>query len=119
MFGSLLELKFDPVKNEDQQEAALEFVLKYWQIVSESLPQYWADIVQMPPIGVAKSKQFPGRSRFKYRLLEETGIRAFSRLAEEVMNYAWIDGSSSPRLGYCRRPNDEVGRERGTEVGSC
>ena len=96
MFGSLLELKFDPVKNEDQQEAALEFVLKYWQIVSESLPQYWADIVQMPPIGVAKSKQFPGRSRFKYRLLEETGIRAFSRLAEEVMNYAWIDGSSSP-----------------------
>ena len=96
MFGSELTVKFDPEHNEDQQEMGLEFVLRYWQIVSESLPQYWSDVELLPVVGTKKSKDRPGRSKFRYRLLEETGIRAFSRLAQEVMNYAWIDGASSP-----------------------
>ena len=96
MFDSAIKLKFDPEKNEHQQEAALEFVLKYWQIVSDCFPLYWSDIELLPPIGASRSQQFPGRSQFKYRLLEETGIRAFSRLAGEVLNYSWIEGASSP-----------------------
>ncbi len=96
MFDSEIKLGFDPIKNEDQQEAALEFVLTYWQIVSDCLPLYWSDINLLPQVGARRTRQFPGRSQFKYRLLEETGIRAFSRLAGEVLSYAWIDGASSP-----------------------
>ena len=96
MFGRMLKLKFDPESNEPQQEAGLAFVLRYWQIVSESLSDYWCDMEMMPPIGSPKSREYPGRWAFRYRLLEETGIRAFARLANEVLTYAWIEGASAP-----------------------
>ena len=96
MFGPLLKVKFNPEKSDRQQESGLVFVLKYWQIVSDSFPDYWADMRLMPSIGSQKSGDFPGRNGFQYRLLEETGIRAFARLANEVLTYAWIEGASAP-----------------------
>lgn len=93
MFGDAVRTakKFDPYKDEKIQERAIEYVLSYWKAVRENLPEFWADIEKMPPIGAKKSKEKPGTTAFTYRLLEETGIRAFSELASELFALTWMD----------------------------
>ena len=97
MFGRALQImKFDPAHNTHQQESALEFTLLYWRTVKEALPAFWADMDRMPAVGVHKSKEHPGTTRFRYRLLEETGLRAFSRLACDLFAMTWMDALQTP-----------------------
>ena len=97
MFGRALQIKkFDPAHNPHQQESALEFTLLYWRTVKDALPAFWADMEQMPAIGANKSKNHPGTRQFKYRLLEETGLRAFSRLACDLFAMTWMDALQTP-----------------------
>lgn len=87
---------FDPFSSKDVRPAAIEFVLNYWRAVRDAMPEFWADMDKMPNFGVKKSKDKPGTTGFDYRLLEETGIRAFSKLASELFVTTWIDGMKSP-----------------------
>lgn len=97
MFGRSLQIKrFDPERNTGQQEPALEFTLLYWRTIRDSLPKFWSDADRMPPVGIRKSKEQPGTTGFKYRLLEETGLRAFSRLACDLFAMTWMDALHTP-----------------------
>ena len=97
MFGRALQIKkFNPENNSQQQESALEFALLYWRTVRDSLPTFWSDIDYMPPVDTHKSKQQPGTRAFRYRLLEETGLRAFSRLACDLFAMTWMDALHAP-----------------------
>jgi hypothetical protein len=98
MFGSLLRTSqsFDPNLDSSLREAAMEMVLRYWHTVSLSFPDLWSDIDSMPTPGHKKTKEKPGSSGFRYRLLEETGIRAFSKLGEKLFVAAWIPSLRSP-----------------------
>jgi DGQHR domain-containing protein len=97
MFGdSLIPLDFNPRKDESVQESAIEFTLRYWRFVSECLDKYWSDIDHMPPVGTKKTKERRGTGAFQYRLLEETGIRAFSQLASDLFAITWIEHARSP-----------------------
>src|SRR5439155_9274971 len=71
-------------------------VLRFWKSVKDSMQEFWSDMDLMPPVGSAKSTAKPGRSKFKYRLLEETGLRAFSKLASDLFRVNWIEGLKSP-----------------------
>lgn len=88
--------QFDPQQDEKVRTSAIAFVLKYWQTVKESMPEFWSDMEKMPSINTKKSKEYPGTNSFRYRLLEETGIRAFSKLASELFSITWIEGIRSP-----------------------
>ena len=97
MFGRTLQIKkFDPERQAHQQERALEFTLLYWRAVRDSLPRFWADIDRMPSVGAHRSKEQPGTRGFQYRLLEETGLRAFSRLACDLFAMTWMDALQTP-----------------------
>ena len=97
MFGRALQIKkFDPGRNSQQQETALEFTLLYWRTVREALPTFWSDLAHMPSVGTHKSKEEPGTTGFRYRLLEETGLRAFSRLACDLFAMTWMEALQTP-----------------------
>jgi DGQHR domain-containing protein len=87
---------FDPYEDETVRTLAIDFVLKYWQTVKDSMPEFWSDMDKMPPLNTKKSKEQPGTSDFRYRLLEETGIRAFSKLAPELFTATWMESQRSP-----------------------
>ena len=97
LFGRALQIKkFDPARYLHQQETALEFTLTYWRTVKEALPMFWADIDKLPAVRVHKSKEHPGTRAFEYRLLEETGLRAFSRLGCDLFAMTWMDALQTP-----------------------
>jgi len=85
--------RFDPSLNEQNQSKAMLFILEYWRLVSTVFKPMWDDIQLMPPVGVKKSPAHPGRGRFKYRLLEETGLRAFAKLGSRILHRSWISTS--------------------------
>jgi DGQHR domain-containing protein len=93
---------FDPWKEDSIQEAAISYVLEYWKAVRDAMPEYWSDMDLMPAIGVKKSKENPGTSAFRFRLLEETGIRAMSRLASELFAITWMGGMRAPSFEAIR-----------------
>lgn len=94
---------FDPWKDESVQLAAIGHILDYWRAVRDTMPEYWSDMDLMPPVGTKKSKEEkPGTSAFKWRLLEETGIRAFSKLANELFGLTWMPGMRAPSFEAIR-----------------
>lgn len=101
---------FDPHKDEKLQESAIEMLLTFWRKVRDNMPTLWSDMYLMPPVGQSKSKEYPGTSQFRYRLLEETGIRAMSRLAGDIFSRAWVPDLKQPAWDavehYLRRLND-------------
>lgn len=88
--------QFDPNKNPAVRQKAIQYILDYWRIVRDCMPELWADIEKMPNLNQRRSKDHPGTRAFDYRLLEETGIRAFSKLASELFSTTWISGAGSP-----------------------
>jgi DGQHR domain-containing protein len=81
---------FRPDANEDSQAKAMFFLLEYWKTVSEVFGVMWADIELMPAPNVKKSTANPGRGRFRYRLLEETGLVAIAKLGSKILHKSWI-----------------------------
>jgi DGQHR domain-containing protein len=104
---------FDPYQDKEVRAAAIGFVLNYWRTVRDAMPEFWADMEKMPNISVKKSKDKPGTSDFDYRLLEETGIRAFSKLAAKLFVTTWIDGIKSPAFELISKYLEKMaGREQ-------
>jgi len=87
---------YNPEANDETREASIEMVLTYWNKVSESMPQFWSDFEKLPPIQSKKSAAKPGIKKFDYRLLEETGIRAFSKLAADLFSISWLSQLAKP-----------------------
>jgi DGQHR domain-containing protein len=88
--------RFRPGESQDTATRAIEFLIQYWRLVSTELPLFWSDMMKMPPVNGTKSAAHPGTRKFEYRLLEETGIRAMSRLGSDILRAAWMNTSQSP-----------------------
>lgn len=94
---------FDPDTDEKVRASAIDLVLKYWQTVKESMPEFWSDMDKMPEINTKKTDDKPGTNRFRYRLLEETGIRALSKLASELFITTWMENIKSPSFDNIKK----------------
>jgi len=84
---------FKPGESVESKAKGLRISLMYWQAVSECFPVMWSDIDLMPPSGSKKSTTNPGRNKFKYRLLEETGLMAFAKLGSRVLMRSYLRDS--------------------------
>jgi len=80
--------------SEENQQKAMSILLTYWKIVSQIFGNMWADIHMLPSPGANKSSINPGRNKFEYRLLEETGLRAFARLGSIILLRSWVGASA-------------------------
>jgi DNA sulfur modification protein DndB len=78
---------------EVNQQKAMSILLLYWKSVSQIFENMWSDINLLPQPGASKSNATPGRSKFEYRLLEETGLRAFARLGSIILYKSWMSNS--------------------------
>jgi DNA sulfur modification protein DndB len=85
---------FRPESSEENQQKAMSMLLSYWKAVSQVFGNMWADIQVLPSSGANKTSNNPGRSKFEYRLLEETGLRAFARLGSNILYKSWMPASS-------------------------
>ena len=81
---------FRPDQDKESQSRGLRFALRYWQAVAENFPTLWSDMSLMPAPQSPRSSTYPGRSKFKHRLLEETGLRAFAKLGSRVLHRAYM-----------------------------
>lgn len=88
--GYLVNNTFRPEESSENMAKAMVIALTYWRKVSECFPELWSDINLMPAPNASKSKQAPGRSKFQYRLLEETGLKAFAKIAPKILYSAWM-----------------------------
>jgi hypothetical protein len=83
---------FRPDTSEENKAKGMEFLLQYWITVSIIFSDMW-EIELLPSSGFKKSTANPGRNKFKYRLLEETGLKAFAKLGSKIFFKAWITNS--------------------------
>lgn len=83
-------------KDDMTREVALEVTIRFWRSVKECLSPFWDDIKYLPPVGEPTTKDHPGALQFRYRLLEETGLRAFSRLGSRLLRMNWIGSEAGP-----------------------
>lgn len=79
---------------EENQQKAMFILLAYWKAVSQIFGNMWADIHMLPAPGTNRTPGNPGRNKFEFRLLEETGLRAFARLGSNILYKAWLAQSS-------------------------
>ncbi len=79
---------------EENQQKAMSMLLSYWKAVSQIFGNMWADIHMLPAPGANKTSSNPGRNKFEYRLLEETGLRAFARLGSNILYKSWLPAIS-------------------------
>jgi DGQHR domain-containing protein len=77
---------------EENQLKAMSVLQNYWKLVSQVFQTMWSDINSLPRPGEKKLAS-QGRSKFEYRLLEETGLRAFGRLGSNILLKSWIPAS--------------------------
>lgn len=87
---------FDPTREDAIRELAIQHLLMYWKAVKTAFPAQWQDMEKLPPVGQARSAAHQGARAFEWRLLEETGIRAFSRLGSDLFSLNWAAGIQTP-----------------------
>ena len=97
--------------SKETQAKGLRVLLIYWQTVEKCFPELWSDMKKMPQVGVPKSSSFPGRNKFKYRLLEETGLRAFAKLGSKVLNSAYLRESGDIAWETVERILSDISRD--------
>ena len=85
--------------SEEDQAKAMAFLQSYWKLVSQTFDGMWQEIHKLPPPNAQKSRQHPGRTKFEYRILEETGIRAFAMLAPRIFWKSWMDKDNERDIG--------------------
>lgn len=78
--------------DEDNQLKAMTVLQSYWRLVSQVFENMWNDIYVLPQPGDKRTSN-QGRSKFEYRLLEETGLRALGRLGSNILLKSWITAS--------------------------
>jgi DGQHR domain-containing protein len=78
---------------DDNQLKAMEILQRYWRSVSEVFDEMWSDIGFLPSPGQQRGTA-GGRTKFQFRLLEETGLRAFGRLGSNILLKSWLPGSA-------------------------
>ena len=84
---------FKPDVSIEDRARGLRIALMYWQSVKDCFPVMWSDIERMPSPRTSKTPANPGRTKFEYRLLEETGLMAFAKLGSKVLNKAYLKNS--------------------------
>jgi DGQHR domain-containing protein len=87
--------KFDPVNGGDDLRAkGIEILIEYWKRVRDAFPDQWADMELMPDPHQKKSTAMPGTKKFRFRLLEGTGLLAFAKIGSKILYRSWIPSSS-------------------------
>lgn len=102
---------FRPEESPDSQAKAISFLLEYWKLVKLSFAPFWDDVGKMPDIGQPKSVEQPGTTKFDWRILEETGVRAFSKLGADLLWKSWMDGSKAPAFEQVKKYLDELAKQ--------
>ncbi len=102
---------FRPDESPENQTRAISFLLEYWKLVRQSFGYFWDDIKKMPDPGEPKSAERPGTTKFEWRILEETGVRAFSKLGADLLWKAWIEGSKVPAFEQVKKYLDELAKQ--------
>lgn len=88
---------FRPDGSDANRQKAISYLLKYWSLVQSVFATQWSDIENIPSPGEERDKEkHRGTRAFRYRVLEETGIRALSKLASLIFQQSWMKQSSSP-----------------------
>ena len=64
----------------------VDILNKFWEAVADALPEEWADINKLDDEGCR------GRSDFDYKLLETTGLIAWSHIAPQILSRVYQDG---------------------------
>jgi DNA sulfur modification protein DndB len=78
---------FDDGKFEDfDEDRKVETFIKYWTIISTELDEQWSDIEKLddPDSG--------GRKDFQFKLLELTGLIAWSYIAPKILGRSYVEG---------------------------
>ena len=69
----------------------VEYMSEFWIIIADELPDEWADIDKLD-IDKLDSKESKGRSDFEYKLLELTGLIAWSHIGSHIFLRCYRDG---------------------------
>jgi len=85
---------FRPGESEENQAKAMQFLIRYWKTVAQVFDVMWSDLSKLPLPGLPKTTSHPGRHKFEYRLLEETGLVAFAKLSPTILFRSWISHGS-------------------------
>jgi DNA sulfur modification protein DndB len=73
--------KLDEIDLEDK----IEIFIKYWEIISDEFEDQWNDILKLGNAGYPR-----GRRDFEWKMLELTGLIAWSYIAPEILSQAYI-----------------------------
>lgn len=84
---------FKPEASVELQQKAMQILLNYWRAVASAFPIMWDEVQLLPEYPNKRNPEKPGRSKFEYRLLEETGLRAFAMLGSNILLKSWMDQS--------------------------
>jgi len=87
---------FKPDATPENRTKAITLLLDYWRSVSKCFSEFWSDMDRMPPVHGPRTDTHPGTRSFEFRVLEETGIRAISKLGSFIFRQTWVPASSSP-----------------------
>jgi DGQHR domain-containing protein len=85
---------FQPGVSEESQQKGMSVLIDYWKIVRQVFEKMWSDLNQLPLPNTKKDNLHPGRGKFEYRLLEETGLRAFAKLGSVILYKSWLANMS-------------------------
>lgn len=82
-----VERTFDHGKLRDlDEETKIEFMKRYWTIISDELDEEWEDIRKLD------GGDSGGRKAFQFKLLELTGLIAWSRMGPEILGRSYVEG---------------------------
>lgn len=77
-FGALADLDV---------ETKIEYAIRYFTIIADSLPIEWSDVEKLD------DPNFRGRSDFEYKLLELTGLIAWSLVGKSILGRSYSEGA--------------------------
>lgn len=77
-FGSLADLS---------AEEKTQFAIRYWDIIADVFPDEWEDIEKLD------SSESRGRKDFEFKLLELTGLIAWSRVAPHILGRCYSEAN--------------------------
>ena len=64
----------------------LEYLIDYWDIISEELDEQWADIEKLD------NPEYKGKNDFEFKLLELTGFIAWSLMGPQILGRSYAEG---------------------------
>jgi DNA sulfur modification protein DndB len=68
------------------EDVKLDYMIRYWSIIADTLQDEWSDIEKL------ENENFSGRKDFSSKLLEATGLIAWSLMGPEILGRSYMAG---------------------------